>query len=403
MKKQIKIISGLNWGDEGKGLVTNFLSKPESLVVLSSNSSQRGHTVVHKGFRHVFRHFGSGTLKGAATYLTQDFLVNPVMFREEYEKLSIMGIQPKVYCRASNLIVTPYDMLSNQITEEKVRNGSCGCGVWAARTRMNVLAEKEFREKFFSVGGSEFRAGLQKTEGFYLNSHSSNAMMQEFCTDIARGNFEDDMNFFRTHVNIIYSDEEEKELLHSFDEILFENSQGLLLDMEYCWDEAHTTPAHVGARIPSCVIARNFYPDEFEMNAYYISRSYFTRHGNGPMGELGECTKESINPFIEDKTNVPNPWQGDLRYGLISETDVRNMLDRLERDVRHHLMGKLIPTNVNMVVTHTNEYAGIMKKIASIAKSSMREYTFRKMRFYESDNEETLLEVYRQYEEKSLE
>ena len=64
---KIDIVMGANWGDEGKGLVTNALATKDSLIVFSSNSCQRGHTVVHNGIRHVFRQFGSCTLKGAAT------------------------------------------------------------------------------------------------------------------------------------------------------------------------------------------------------------------------------------------------------------------------------------------------------------------------------------------------
>ena len=284
-------------------------------------------------------------------------------------------------------------MLANQITEEKIRNGSCGCGVWATRTRIKTLADTRDKETYFSIGGGGFCVGMQMTENFYLKSHPSgkSSLMQDFCTEITQNNFEDDVAFFKSHVEMIYSDEEEKALLHNFNTILFENSQGLLLDMEYCWDEAHTTPAHVGARIPGEVIACNFQPSEIELDAFYVTRSYFTRHGNGPMGELGSCLKESINPFMEDKTNVPNPWQGDLRYGIISKKDTRDMLDRIEKDVRHHLLAKLIPTKINLVVTHTNEYHGILDDIQNLAAESMREYTFRNMKFYRSDTEDSVL------------
>ena len=92
----IKIVTGLNYGDESKGLVANAVSTSTCLNVMPSNSCQRAHTVVEKGVRRVFRHFGSGTLRGAATYFADRFLVNPAMFRQEYEDLAAMGVTPKV-------------------------------------------------------------------------------------------------------------------------------------------------------------------------------------------------------------------------------------------------------------------------------------------------------------------
>lgn len=56
--KDIKIVCGSNWGDEGKGLMTDYFSqKPNSIVVCSNGGAQRGHTVTTPDrIRHVFHH-----------------------------------------------------------------------------------------------------------------------------------------------------------------------------------------------------------------------------------------------------------------------------------------------------------------------------------------------------------
>ena len=84
--KDIKIVIGANAGDEGKGLMTDYFSqKPNSIVVCSNGGSQRGHTVMTPdGIRHVFHHFGSGTFNGAVTYLPKEFIVNPLIFVQEF-------------------------------------------------------------------------------------------------------------------------------------------------------------------------------------------------------------------------------------------------------------------------------------------------------------------------------
>ena len=89
--KKVKVVIGANFGDEGKGLMTDYFASKEdnAIVVLHNGGAQRGHTVITpEGYRHVFRHFGSGAYVGAATYITKEFIVNPILFRQEYEKLA---------------------------------------------------------------------------------------------------------------------------------------------------------------------------------------------------------------------------------------------------------------------------------------------------------------------------
>ena len=94
--KDIKIVIGANFGDEGKGKLTDYYTKnaDNCIVVCSNGGAQRGHTVLKSdGTRHVFHHFGSGTLNGADTYLPEDFILNPLVFKEEWEELKKLGFK----------------------------------------------------------------------------------------------------------------------------------------------------------------------------------------------------------------------------------------------------------------------------------------------------------------------
>lgn len=121
----VKVVIGANFGDEGKGLMTDYFchqatSNGESCVVAMGNGgAQRGHTVVDpSGIRHVFKHFGSGTFSMADTYCTSDFILNPMEFRREYEELSTINYTPQLYWNLNCRWSTPYDMIINQIVEE---------------------------------------------------------------------------------------------------------------------------------------------------------------------------------------------------------------------------------------------------------------------------------------------
>ena len=81
--KKVKAVIGANWGDEGKGLMTDFFcyeafrNGDSCINVCTNGGAQRGHTVVTpSGVRHVFHHFGSGTFAHADTYLPKEYILD---------------------------------------------------------------------------------------------------------------------------------------------------------------------------------------------------------------------------------------------------------------------------------------------------------------------------------------
>ena len=86
--KDVKIVIGANYGDEGKGLMTRHFvkeAKTPAIVVFHNGTAQRGHTVDYSDtFRHVYHHFGSGTGDGAPTYFAESFLIHPMEFHREF-------------------------------------------------------------------------------------------------------------------------------------------------------------------------------------------------------------------------------------------------------------------------------------------------------------------------------
>ena len=93
MRKAYAVI-GSNWGDEGKGNVTDILCSKEPLKTINvriNGGAQASHTVVTQdGKRHAFSHFGSGTFAGAPTYLSKEFIVN--LFSFDIERCKILSL-----------------------------------------------------------------------------------------------------------------------------------------------------------------------------------------------------------------------------------------------------------------------------------------------------------------------
>ncbi len=91
------------------------------MVVRFNGGCQAGHTVVTPdGLRHVFSHFGAGTLAGVPTFLSQYFICNPI-----FDPTTL-------YAHPNCLVTTFADMIINQRLEEKrgkARHGSVGLGI----------------------------------------------------------------------------------------------------------------------------------------------------------------------------------------------------------------------------------------------------------------------------------
>jgi adenylosuccinate synthase len=138
-----RVVIGANFGDEGKGLVTDWLcSQGAGVVVRFNGGANAGHTVVTPdGERHVFSHFGSGTLCEVPTFLSQFFVCNPIQFFEERQKLITLGFHPQVFAHPDCLVTTFADMMINQAKEDKrggKRHGSCGVGFHETQVRSQV-------------------------------------------------------------------------------------------------------------------------------------------------------------------------------------------------------------------------------------------------------------------------
>lgn len=339
--KDIKIVIGANFGDEGKGLMTNyFSSNPNTIVVCSNGGAQRGHTVFEPttGTQHVFHHFGSGTLKGADTYLPKYYILNPIVFNQEYEELSDYIDDLKIYVNPACMITTPFDMMANQIKEqsrENNRHGSCGTGIFETITRYKAgvtalnydIISEYYTEKF-------------KKENIQLSKEWAATFYDK---NIFKMFIEYDYPLMKQRSIIAYDD-----ILKEYNNIIFEAGQGLLLDKNNTAYFPHLTPSNTGIKNPAEIINNINWEEEIKVETCYVSRTYITRHGAGPFKT--ECWEEEINSSIHDKTNEPNAWQGSLRYGFLN---IKDMLDRCYND----FASAKIDNNIfSIAITHLNEY-----------------------------------------------
>jgi adenylosuccinate synthase len=353
--KEIKVVIGANYGDEGKGLMTDYFSDRglKCLVVCNNGGAQRGHTVTHEDRRHVFHHLGSGTFSGADTYLSRYFILNPILFTQEYQEMRKYGIVPVVFRNPDCLWSTPYDMIINQIVEEFrgiKRHGSCGVGIWET-----IVRSRKIHVPLDELAGKQalLRDYLVRVREEYLPERLKELgvdRIPESWRGIINGeglvdNYIEDMNFLAEHTRTA-----ENGLFLEYDRVIFENGQGLLLDRNIEKFKEHTTPSNTGLQnIPEMLDGLDL--KGIPVEVCYVTRTYLTRHGAGPFP--GECPKSEINLWMLDETNQPNAFQGTLRYGIIDSIELGT---RIKADFINYAHNE--DYSISLAITHLNETAG---------------------------------------------
>lgn len=350
--KRAKIVIGANFGDEGKGMMVDYFARTmnNSIVVKHNGGAQAGHTVKKDNIRFIFSHFGSGTLQNVPTYLARDFIVNPMAFRKEYDSLAAIGHPPVCFVSGNCPVTTPYDVFINQSLEESrtKRHGSCGMGIYETFHR-NELSEEgvlTINELYKKVCRNPSK--IHNDLYYYAMERAREAglTLTKQQTDILASmqmwnDFLRDFGFFLDHVKI-----QEQQFLKNYDSLIFEGAQGLLLDQNNHDYAPHLTPSNTGSLNPSVYLKELNFHGETEL--VYVTRTYLTRHGEGRLDN--ECKKEDINPDMVDLTNLPNPWQGTLRYGFLD-----NFMERITEDAKN------IPDGIlSVAVTHLNETNGMI-------------------------------------------
>lgn len=292
-----KIVVGLQFGDEGKGITTDYLcshhNPQNTCVVRFSGGQQAGHTVVKDGIRHVFSSYGSGTLRHFPTYISPYCTFYPVNMYNEYKVLKDKGIRPYLFLHPMAMLTTPYDVMANRKLEKVNKHGSCGIGVGKTMQRnttpykvyaVDLLYPEILKQKMHAIR-HYYDDVIYATKELYEEEQAFEEATQALPWEIASYDL----------------------LSHEFNNLIFEGSQGIMLDMDH-GIFPNVTYANTTSKNAIEICNRL---DIKNIEVFYATRCYQTRHGNGWMSNKNTITL--VNN--EDETNVHNEWQKDFRVG----------------------------------------------------------------------------------------
>jgi adenylosuccinate synthase len=128
----VSVIIGSQWGDEGKGKVTDYYAEKADLIVRFQGGNNAGHTVVVNDKIFKFRLIPSGAVAGKTVVIGNGTVVDPQILLEEISELEEEGIPVTLHLSDRAHIIMPYHKLQDFLEEKlkgKLKAGTTKRGI----------------------------------------------------------------------------------------------------------------------------------------------------------------------------------------------------------------------------------------------------------------------------------
>lgn len=292
------VIVGAQWGDEGKGKITDYLAEKADVVVRYQGGNNAGHTVEVENEQYKLQLIPSGILyPNTLCILGNGVVIDPEAFLNEVKNLNNRGIDTsnlRISDRAH--VILPYHKKIDELAE--IRRGSHDLGttkkgigpcymdkteragirvcdlmkkeVFSEKLKENLAAKNEYLKKIFDFEGYSYEEILSR----YLD-------------------YAEQLKPFVADTSVLVYD-----AYKAGKKILFEGAQGTLLDLDF-GTYPYVTSSHpiaggvcIGSGIGPSMVNK----------AIGVVKAYTTRVGKGPFptelfDEIGDHIRKTGNEF----------------------------------------------------------------------------------------------------------
>lgn len=271
------ILIGLQWGDEGKGKITDFYASRADCVARFQGGNNAGHTVIVNGKKYKFHLMPSGVIQGKEVVIGNGVVLDPSVLLEEIDMLRREGIEPSLRISDRTNVIMPYHRIldgaeENLLGDKKIGTTGRGIGPCYADKisrfgiRMgDLIDEQALREKLERVVPIKqamidaFNAGEKlNAEKIFREYAEYGRRLKKYVTDTT------------LYVNSLLDEDKT---------VLFEGAQGCMLDIDF-GTYPYTTSSHPVAGGAS--IGTGVGPKRFD-KVVGVLKAYTTRVGEGPM------------------------------------------------------------------------------------------------------------------------
>ncbi|MCC5936754.1 MAG: adenylosuccinate synthase [Lunatimonas sp.] len=295
---KMDVLLGLQWGDEGKGKVVDYLAPKYHIVARFQGGPNAGHTLEFDGIKHVLHQIPSGIFRSnLKNIIGNGVVLDPVILKKEIEGLKKFNIDfsKNLFVSKKATIIVPTHKLLDAAYEKskgdkKIGSTLKGIGptyqdkIGRVALRVGDMLSPDFREKYNTL----VERHLSILNYYAYDTSELTALETVFFEAI---------DFFKT-LNLVESEFEVNLALSAGEKILAEGAQGSLLDIDFgsypfvTSSNTMTSGACSGLGVAPSRIGEVF----------GIFKAYCTRVGSGPFPtELfdadGEAMRREGNEF----------------------------------------------------------------------------------------------------------
>ncbi len=285
------VVVGTQWGDEGKGKVTDYLAQKADVVVRFQGGNNAGHTIVFGGQKYALHLIPSGIFNPKTkNVLANGMVINPSAFMEELSMLETKGVTDyQLYVSDRAHVIMPYHIELDGAYEELKGGNMIGT---TKRGIGPCYTDKSSREgiRIGEILGDEkdllekIKATLAVKNIIFKALGKPEFDPQEML-DYLLG-FKEKLSKYITDTSILLNNAIEKD-----EKILFEGAQGVMLCLDHGTYPMVTSSSPTAASVAINTGIAPHYVD----NAIGVTKAYTTRVGSGVFPtEFEDATAEQI-------------------------------------------------------------------------------------------------------------
>ncbi len=289
-RSKITVVVGAQWGDEGKGKITDFFAGEVDYIVRFQGGNNAGHTVNVRGVKYKLHLIPSGVLyEHPTSVIANGVVINPRALIEELHQLKEYDLQPRLAISARAHVIMPYHMAMDEALtgyQGALAAGSTKRGI------APVYADKMYRHGIRMMDLTEpavFREKL--TKAYQFNSRILtrvfnfpwNVFLEEIYEEYCQ--FGQELKPYITDTTLLLS-----RAYQDGENFLFEGAQGVSLDIDH-GIYPHTTSSNTLAGHVSVGCGVGF---RTLHRVIGVAKAYVSRVGISPFPTELEATQAGL-------------------------------------------------------------------------------------------------------------
>jgi adenylosuccinate synthase len=228
------VLLGLQWGDEGKGKVVDFLAREYQVVARFQGGPNAGHTLEFDGFKYVLHQIPSGIFHpNTFNIIGNGVVLDVIVFRKEVLALGkeISEIASKILISKKTQLIIPTHRLLDAASEAAKGNEKIGSTLKGITpTYMDKIGRNGLRVG--DILSSDFQHKYEKLRNKHLGLLKQ-YNFTDFDLETLEKDFWEAIEFLKAHFQFADTEYWLNEALQAGKKVLAEGAQGSLLDIDF--------------------------------------------------------------------------------------------------------------------------------------------------------------------------